>query len=80
MDTEKKCTGDCLQCSFAKQNYCAAQRSFAIMQQQAAIISAIERIERALAAMPGAAAAADLITPLAPVAGGLAQIGPGAEE
>lgn len=41
---ENKCTGDCLKCSFQQQVYCAAQRSYAIMENQRAIVDRLDRI------------------------------------
>lgn len=45
---EKKCTGDCLKCSFQQQVYCAAQRTYAIMKNQEAIVERIDALEARL--------------------------------
>lgn len=45
---EKKCTGDCLKCSFQQQVYCAAQRTYAMMKNQEAIVERIKAIESRL--------------------------------
>ena len=62
---EKKCTGDCIQCSFQQQVYCAAQHGHAIL---AAIPVLIEKLD-ALTAAPSS-----IINPLEK-----AHEGPGAE-
>ena len=45
---DSKCTGDCLKCSFQQQNYCAAQKCYAIMTYMPAIIKRLEKIEAEL--------------------------------
>ena len=45
------CTGDCLKCSFQQQVYCAAQRSYAAMNNQRVIVEALGRMEAALASL-----------------------------
>lgn len=45
---EKKCTGDCLACSFQQQVYCAAQHGHAIMAFMPAIIERLDRLDSAL--------------------------------
>lgn len=41
---EKTCTGECLKCSFQQQVYCSAQRTYAIMANQEAIVERLDRI------------------------------------
>lgn len=43
------CTGDCLKCSFQQQVYCAAQRSYAMMENQRTIVERLDRIETSVA-------------------------------
>ena len=45
---EKKCTGNCLGCSFQQQVYCAAQHGHAIMSYIPALMEKIEKIEACL--------------------------------
>ena len=45
---EKKCTGECLKCTFQQQVYCSAQRTHAIMLNQAVIVGRLERLEAML--------------------------------
>lgn len=45
---EKQCTGECLKCSFQQQVYCAAQRSYAMMENQRAIVERLDRIAEAV--------------------------------
>ena len=45
---EKKCTGECLKCSFQQQVYCSAQRTYAIMNNQEAIVNRLDRLEQML--------------------------------
>ena len=45
---ENKCTGDCLRCSFQQQTYCAAQRTYAILNNQEAIVNRLDRLEAML--------------------------------
>jgi len=40
-----KCTGECLKCSFQQQVYCSAQRTYAIMNNQEAIVNRLDIIE-----------------------------------
>jgi len=42
---ENKCTGECLKCSFQQQVYCSAQRTYAIMNNQEAIVNRLDIIE-----------------------------------
>ena len=42
---EKKCTGECLKCTFQQQVYCSAQRTYAIMLNQEAIVARLDRLE-----------------------------------
>ena len=42
------CTGDCLKCSFQQQTYCAAQRTYGIMENQRNIVERLEHIEAAI--------------------------------
>jgi len=70
---EKKCTGDCLRCSFQQQVYCAAQHGHATLAVMPALVARLDRIEAALMKF---APAADIINPLKD---GDAQGGAGAE-
>ena len=45
---EKSCTGECLKCSFQQQTYCSAQRTYAIMRNQEAIVNRLDRLEQML--------------------------------
>ena len=45
---ENKCTGDCLKCSFQQQVYCAAQRTYGLMENQRNIVERLEHIEAAI--------------------------------
>lgn len=45
------CTGDCLKCSFQQQVYCSAQRSYAIMENQRAVVERLDRLEQAVASL-----------------------------
>ena len=40
-----KCTGECLKCPFQQQVYCSAQRTYAIMNNQEAIVNRLDLIE-----------------------------------
>ena len=42
---ENKCTGECLKCSFQQQVYCSAQRTYAIMNNQEAIVNRLDLLE-----------------------------------
>ena len=42
---ENKCTGECLKCSFQQQVYCSAQRTYAIMLNQEAIVNRLDRLD-----------------------------------
>ena len=42
---DKKCTGECIKCSFQQQIYCAAQHGHAIMSFMPAIIERLDRID-----------------------------------
>ena len=57
---EKRCTGDCLKCSFQQQVYCAAQHGHAIMTFLPGIIERLDRIENEMAKF----GQADIINPL----------------
>jgi len=57
---ENKCSGDCLKCSFQQQVYCAAQRSYAMMENQRAIVERLDRISEAI----GSITASNNIIPL----------------
>ncbi len=57
---ENKCTGECLKCSFQQQVYCSAQRTYAIMLNQGAIVSRLDRLEQMLSGFDPA----DIINPL----------------
>ena len=39
---ENKCTGECLKCSFQQQVYCSAQRTYAMMLNQEAIVNRLD--------------------------------------
>lgn len=45
------CSGDCLKCSFQQQTYCSAQRSYALLENQRAIVERLDRIEKAMGAL-----------------------------
>lgn len=47
---EGTCTGDCLKCNMQQQMYCAAQRSYAIMRNQEAIVARLDALDARLAA------------------------------
>lgn len=49
---DNKCTGDCLKCSFQQQIYCAAQRTYAMMENQRAIVERLDRLEARLSETP----------------------------
>lgn len=57
---EKKCTGDCIGCSFQQQIYCAAQHGHALMSFMPGIIARLDKLEAAFANN----AAEGLINPL----------------
>lgn len=48
MAAEKTCTGDCLRCSLQQQIYCAAQRSYAMMENQRSFAARLEEISHKL--------------------------------
>ena len=41
---ENKCTGECLKCSFQQQVYCSAQRTYAMMLNQEAIVKRLDAL------------------------------------
>ena len=45
---QNNCSGDCLKCSFQQQTYCSAQRTYAMMLNQEAIVARLDRLEAAL--------------------------------
>lgn len=45
---EFKCSGDCIKCSPPQRIYCAAQRSYAILEAQQAILSQLAEIRERL--------------------------------
>ena len=45
---ERTCTGECLKCSFQQQVYCSAQRTYAMMLNQEAIVGRLARLEAML--------------------------------
>ena len=49
----EKCTGECLKCSFQQQVYCSAQRTYAIMNNQEAIVNRLDIIEDMLSGFEG---------------------------
>lgn len=69
----KACTGDCLKCGMQQQMYCSAQRTYAIMRNQQAIVERLDRLDRALSQL--APPADGMINPL----NDGAQMGAGAE-
>ena len=66
------CTGDCLKCNMQQQIYCAAQRSYAIMRNQEAIVERINAMDSKLAAFAPQ-------QPMIRLTQNNAQNGPGAE-
>ena len=60
---EKRCTGDCIRCSFQQQVYCAAQHGHAILAVMPRLVDQLDRIEGALAAF-GRPASVGIINPL----------------
>ena len=42
---DKTCTGECLKCSFQQQVYCSAQRTYAILKNQEAIVNRLDILE-----------------------------------
>lgn len=48
MADNKTCTGECLRCSFQQQTYCAAQRTYAIMENQRVIVERLDRMAAAI--------------------------------
>lgn len=42
---DKKCTGECIRCTFQQQVYCAAQHGHAIMAVMPAIIERLDRLD-----------------------------------
>ena len=50
---ENTCTGDCLKCSIQQQMYCSAQRTYAIMRNQEAIVARLDRLDQALGKLIG---------------------------
>ena len=69
---EKKCSGNCIACSFQQQVYCAAQHGHAIMAALPAVFDRFDRIQAALAKFDKGS---DFINPLSDEA----QQGAGAE-
>lgn len=57
---ESKCTGDCLKCPFQQQVYCSAQRTYAMMLNQEAIVKRLDRLEEVLSKFD----ATNIINPL----------------
>ena len=45
---QNNCSGDCLKCSFQQQTYCSAQRTYAIMLNQEAIVARLDRLDAML--------------------------------
>lgn len=45
---EKKCSGECIRCTFQQQVYCAAQHGHAIMAFMPAIIERLDRLGESL--------------------------------
>ena len=48
---ENTCNGECIKCSFQQQVYCSAQRSYAIMENQRAIVERLDRLEASTSAI-----------------------------
>ena len=69
---EKKCTGNCIACSFQQQVYCAAQHGHAIMNLFPAVFERLDRLEGVASRL---ANSTEIINPLKDVA----QNGTGAE-
>lgn len=55
------CTGDCLKCSFQQQVYCSAQRTYAMMENQKAIVERLDNLEASMSLLT---AKNDIINPL----------------
>lgn len=47
---ENTCTGDCLKCNLQQQMYCSAQRTYAMMRNQEAIVARLDALDAKLAA------------------------------
>lgn len=45
----KKCTGDCLKCSFQQQMYCTSQRAYQMMKNQEALFNKLEELSKSFA-------------------------------
>ena len=69
--TEKTCSGDCLQCGMPQQIYCAAQRTYALMDSYGKLMERMDRMESMMSRFSG-----DIINPMK---ANTAQIGFGAE-
>jgi len=69
---ENKCTGDCLKCSLQQQMYCSAQRTYAIMKNQEAIVARLDALDARLSKFDNS----EIINPFAK---DIAQNGAGAE-
>ena len=41
---EWTCTGECLKCNVQQQTYCSAQRTYAILRNQEAIVARLDRV------------------------------------
>lgn len=48
---DKTCTGSCLQCSFQQQTYCAAQRSYLLVEAMKGVVERLGRLETAVLAL-----------------------------
>lgn len=45
------CTGDCLKCALQQQVYCSAQRSYALLENQRAIVERLDHLETAVSSI-----------------------------
>ena len=69
---ENTCSGDCLRCSIQQQMYCSAQRTYAIMRNQEAIVARLDALDSKLSAFSNQ-------QPMIRLEGNDAQNGSGAE-
>ena len=46
---EFKCTGDCIKCGPAQRIYCAAQRSYTILENQEAVLARLAELREMIA-------------------------------
>jgi len=69
---ENKCTGDCTKCPFPQQVYCAAQRTYAILNNQESIVARLDALSARLSMF-------DSMESINPIMKDTAQEGAGAE-